>query len=353
MSGRFSPIGLDVGTRCVKAAQVAWRAGTARVTSAVCFDRAEPGAPAGAAEMERLASVLDRAGFAGRRCVIGVDRAVLMTAEIELPPEGSGAPREQIARLELARAHRREPAGFEVALWDVPAPPRSGGTHALAAACPHERAEEILDAAERAGLDAVALDHPGCALARFAAAGAGSDRVRAVLDLGAQRGRLTLARAGSVLFEREIDSCSVGALHARIAEQTGLEELAVGVLLSGEMLAGAEGARRGRPVLDRAARCVNDYADAAGRELRLSLDYLEHRFPPAPGERGLVEHVDLVGGGAACEALVARLAERAGVPLKVMRPADVLGTEEGALGWASRPGLSLAAGLALRGEDAA
>jgi len=352
MRSRVSAIGLDVGWRCVKAAQTAARAGSMRVIAAACFERAEPGEPVSAREMERIAAVLDRSGFVGRRCVIGVDRASLLMSELELPPSGTGAPREQIARLELARAHRREATGFELGLWDVPAPARSGGgAHALAVACPHEQAEAVLDVAESAGLIVTALDHPGCALARLVTVGDGRERVRAILDLGERAGVLTLVRAGVVLFEREIESCSIGGLLGRIAEQTGLDCAAARVLLDGDTWQSVEGARRGKPLLDRAARCVNDYAQAAGRELRLSLDYLEHRFPPGPNETGLVGHVDMVGGGAACDGVITRLGERSGLALKVLRPADLLGAAEGALRTASLPATCLAAGLALRATE--
>ena len=63
---RISPIGLDIGSRCVKAAQVALRAGgeAARVVAGACFARLEPDTPVSAREMERVAGALDRLGFA-------------------------------------------------------------------------------------------------------------------------------------------------------------------------------------------------------------------------------------------------------------------------------------------------
>lgn len=349
---RISPIGLDVGSRCVKAAQVAVRAGggPARVIAGACFARLEPDTPVSAREMDRVAGALDRLGFAGRECVASVDRASLITAELELPPTGSGAPREQIARLELARTHRREPAGFEMGLWEVPAPARAGpGAHALAVACPHERAESILDAAHSAGLDVIALDHPGCALARLGAVTGGP--TRAILDLGWSAGVLVLARGGAVLYERVIEGGSLSALHAGVVAHTGLDLGVVETLLGDGAWSELAGARRGEKLLDRTVRCVNEYADAVGRELKLSMDYLAHRFPAGAKEGASVGHVDLVGGGAACAGVVERLAQRSGLELRALRPSDVLGADAGVLPIASAPSLSLAVGLALRAGE--
>lgn len=349
---RLSPIGLDVGAKRIKAVQLSRRAGGARVVACAAFDRLEPDSPPSAREMDRVGAVLERTGFLGRECVVAADRAGLMTSELELPPEGSGAPREQIARLELARAHKREPAGFEMGLWDIPAPARSGtaGAHALATACPHERAEAVLDAAEAAGLDVSVIDHPSCALARVACRGAAA-APRAILDLGWSSAVLVLVRSGTVLFERSIEGGSLRRLWARIAEQPGISHGVIDVLLTDHAPADPGAARRGRSPADRAARCVHEFAEAVGRELRMSAEYLARRFPAAPGEAAPAEQIDLVGGGAHLPAVVAQIAERSGCVLRPFRPADVLGADDRVLGAASSPALCTAAGLALRDAE--
>jgi len=345
-----SAIGLDIGTRRVKAAQVARVGNSTRVVACADFERIEPGAPISAREMDRAAGVLERKGFEGRECVVSMDRALLLTSELELPPLGSGAPREQIARLELARAHRREPDGFEVALWEVPGPVRSGpGAHALVTACPHDRAEALLDAAEGGGLDIAAIDHPGCALARLMRVA--DARTRAVLDLGWSAAVLVLVRAGTVLYERAIDGGSIRALSERMSEQTGLNAGALDVLMSDVSWETSSSARRGRQVADRASRCVSEFAEAVGRELKLSIEYLARRFPADAGDAP-VEHIDLAGGGAGLSGVVARLTEKSGFAMPALRPADVLGAQEALLRAASAPALSVAAGLALWAGEA-
>src|SRR5690606_26804280 len=128
-----SPIGIDVGARSIKAAQLG-RAGRAwGVRTLARLTRSTPGLP-GAAEAVRLADSLGRLGFQGRRVVLAVPEDRLLTSVFELPPRSSGAPLEQMAIMELARSVRRDARSLEAACWEVPAPTRAGaGTHLMAA----------------------------------------------------------------------------------------------------------------------------------------------------------------------------------------------------------------------------
>lgn len=346
----LSPIGLDVGARHVKAVQLALGAGAPRVVAAACFPRVEPGAALSGREMERAAGVLDRTGFVGRACVVAVPRSALLTAELELPPSGSEAPREQIARLELARVHRREASGFELGVWEIPAPARAGpGAHALGVACPHDAAEGLLERVETAGLEVSALDHPGCALARLASRG--GVRTRALLDLGWSAAVVVLVRDGVVLYERVIEGGAFESLYASLREQTGFEGSVIDELLAGDAWSAHEGTRRGRHVLDRAVRCVNTHTERVARELSLSLGYLDTRFPRQGDDGAAALPVDLVGGGAACVGVVERLVRLAPAGMGVLRPADMMGVDEGVLRVCASPSLCLAAGLAARREE--
>ena len=120
---RPGPIGLDIGARQVKAVQLAsvGRDGR-RVLAAASFPRATPNQPRDADEAARVAEVLDRQGFVGRTVVVGLGPAQLMSSMLELPARAPGVPIEQIARMELARVHGRDAAGFEFAQWEVPSP---------------------------------------------------------------------------------------------------------------------------------------------------------------------------------------------------------------------------------------
>jgi Tfp pilus assembly PilM family ATPase len=239
-------------------------------------------------------------------------------------------------------------------LWEVPPSARSGpGVHALAVACPHERAEEVLAPAEAAGLDVVAMDHPGRALARLASAR--DPAPRACLDLGWSAAVLVLVRAGRVLYERAIEDGALSSLMERLRQHTGLADEVIAALLCGPLRAGGQ-SRRSDNAIDRAGRCLDAHAEALARELTRSLEYLGHRFPGlgGSGEASVAAHMDVAGGGALVPGLVERLGRCASGPLRGLRAADVLEADEGLVAEVSSPALCQAAGLALagRGGDA-
>ena len=138
---RPGPIGVDVGSRHVKAVQLAPRGEGWRVLAAASFPRAAAKQPFDANDAGRLCDVLDRQGFTGRDVVVGLSQDRLLTSMLELPPSAPGVPIEQIARMELARVHQRDASSFEFAQWEVPPPARAPRSmHVMAVACAHEPA---------------------------------------------------------------------------------------------------------------------------------------------------------------------------------------------------------------------
>ncbi len=74
--------------------------------------------------------------FAGRKAVLAVPAEKLLRGIVELGPIESGAPIDQVARMEFARVHNRDPQSFEMVYWMLPpSPARQGRSQLLAAAC--------------------------------------------------------------------------------------------------------------------------------------------------------------------------------------------------------------------------
>src|SRR3954469_22371612 len=134
------PIGLDLSGRWFKAAQASVRGGVRVMAKAKLTRGVEQGVKgAGAAtpanaglkgtDAQVLAGALERGGFSGRRVTVIAPRHLLYTEVLELPPRASGAPIEQLARVELARSNRCEEGSFTLGMWDVPLGPagRGGG----------------------------------------------------------------------------------------------------------------------------------------------------------------------------------------------------------------------------------
>ena len=291
-----TPIGLDVGSRLIKAVQLEPApAGSGargmRVAAAVVVPRAVlmppeprrvandvPGAdrakPLGsgssvpsAQELAGLPEVLERAGFSGRRVVLAAPSGGLMTSVLELPARAGAAPARQIARMELARAHRCTPDAFEMGYWDLP-PTGAGitmgsaraltrGSSIMAVGLPHTQANALLDAFGAAGLYVSAIDVGPCALARAceplltggaaavaaAAAAAGESargaaeardkaeesgprpppRMMAILDLGWDTSMLWLLYNGAIIYGRPLADGGLGRLHEALVTKHGLE----------------------------------------------------------------------------------------------------------------------------------
>src|SRR5205823_4093664 len=116
VSRNITPIGIDAGGRSIAAVQLDWSGGAGpAITAASIIARqpATPESPLSTTETAALEEVLYRQGFTGRDVVVGIPDHALLTEVLELPPRSSGAPLEQLARMEIARTHKRDPASFE------------------------------------------------------------------------------------------------------------------------------------------------------------------------------------------------------------------------------------------------
>jgi type IV pilus assembly protein PilM len=342
------PIGVDVGPRAINAIQVSWKGGRWHIEAAAVVDRPapEPGAaraPLAPGEAARLQDVLYRQGFTGGRIALAVPDSQLLTAVLELPPRGSGAPIEQLAMMELARVHKREPASLEMACWDIPAPARPGeASYIMAAACAHDDASQILDSFERAGLAVEALDARAWAMARACAPALKDDQnVSTLLELGEAGSSLVIIRSGVVVYDRLMPEAGLAALRARLSSELRVEtEVSDFLLFGGQGGQPSAAAQTDAPQSPAAAAIIEEYTESVVQELRSAMDYALHRYP------GSMDRLLVMGAGAGIPGLPARLAAGLGVPARSIAPvdvADVAGTLETTC---RNPGLTTALGLA-------
>lgn len=328
---RRGPIGIDLGGRTIRAVQLSGAAGDWRVEAAAEVPR-RSGADR-ASEAVRLAGVLGRQGFVGQDVVLAVPGEALLTAVLDLPPRASGAPVDRIALAEIARAHRREPATLEVACWELPAPARPGdAVQAMAAACEHDRAGELLDDFESAGFEAHALDVRALALGRACRPmWAPGEALTAVLDIGWDAAQLAVISGGVLLYERALEACDLRRLHAMLVDREGLPaELAEQAITDG-----APALQPSEGVLAGARHAVENHAQMLGEQLSLSLSYAAHRYPARA-----VEAILLTGDGGGMPGLAEMLASRLEAPVKSVFASDL------AAGGPRRSGLVGALGLA-------
>jgi len=373
-----SAIGLDVGARSVKAIQFArdrfgdggWRvAAAAEMPRESAPQEAAAGQPAGPpvaptkagplapAEVARLVATLERQGFAGADVVLAAPNDRVYTSMLELPPRSSNAPLEQIARIEMARAHRLAPDGFEMGSWDLPAAARATRqTHVMAVACTHADAVALMDPFEAAGLTVTALDVKAAALARACGPLLNADAggITGLVDLGWTSATLSLMHQGVVIYGRTLGDSGLHKLYATLAGRLGLDAEVIDYLLSDTGLTaghGQSGAKDAPVPSASASRKTKNATDAAGliaahfeaavHELRVSLSYAQHQYPDTPLSRLL-----LVGGGACIRGVTEHLRRTLAIEARAVAPADVATCPAHLAGPCASPALTSALGLA-------
>jgi len=274
---------------------------------------------------------------------------------LELPPRSSAAPLEQLARLELARAHRCGPDAFEMGCWDLP-PVAAGqsaragkGTTVMAVGYPHAAANALLDAFESAGLLVEAIDAAPCALARACAPAISTvgpeGGMTAILDIGWSAATLILLHCGAVIYGRALAEAGLGTLHATLTRRLNLEPdvteyLLTEVGLSATLPEGPNG-DAAIDLPDDARGLLAAHVDAIVRELLASLSYAARQYPEAPISRLL-----LVGGGAAIPELGGHISAVLGVDAQTVLPTEVASYDASLIGLCGSPVMIAATGLA-------
>lgn len=345
---RYSPIGLDVGSRGIKAVQFSRSRKGLRIIAAASIDRIGSSTVLQAAEASALRGVLTRQGFKGRTIVLGGPPGRLLSGVMELPPRSSGAPLDQIARVELARANDCPPDSIELSWWELPAGTRAQeGTHVFAVGLRHADAHEALEGLEAAGFDVKALDSGTLGLARACGQiGAISPtQVTGMLDIGWSAVTLAVLLGETLVYQRLLPELGLAKLHARLVSELKIDPEAADYVIRRVGVAGDLAAeQQGWELLDDARSVVADHADSLGRELKASLSYATRRYG-ATGSMGAVAS----GGGACVPGLIARVHTASDEAVRMLRPSDFATppTDPMTAALAQDPRLACAAGLAI------
>ena len=204
-----SPIGIDLGSHSIKAAQTG---GDGRPFAYADIPRLEPGTPIGEDDFVRLRGVLYRRGFSGSRVVLGAPKPIIQRLTIDLPPLDSGAPIDEIARSELCRQRGLVPGSFEYCWHETPQPPRhASGARAVTEICTHEHANTLLDLAEARGFSPIGL-HSASTMCASLASRLNPQGTVAAVDLGWTDTTFVTVRAGRIRFIRSVASAGLAAM---------------------------------------------------------------------------------------------------------------------------------------------
>jgi Tfp pilus assembly PilM family ATPase len=341
-------IGVDVGRRTIKAAQLTWSEGACGVCALSLLPRPEPEKPLSQADALALRGVLRRQGFSGRKIVVAAPDERLMRAALELPSKVAGAPIGQIVRMELSRINNVAPDSFEMAYWEWRTPDGAKPiTRTLAIGCPHAAADDVVDLFEAEGFDVAALD------VRIAAVGRACEplllpapQITAIADLGWRSTTVQFVCGRSLLYERLLEGISMAELTGKLAEIFGL------TVEAAQQVANTVGLTVDQPVegiddatLDAVRKHLRSHFDKLLDELRAPFSYVNHQFP---GEG--VKRLLLIGGGAAVPRLSSYMHDRLGIDVLSVAPSDVVTSPTGLLPKAGNPAMTLAVGLARFGR---
>lgn len=346
------PIGLSLSGRFWSAAQLAIprRGGMPELLAGAHVPRApHGGTELGEGEAREIFGSLARLGFTGGRLVVSADPRSVVTSILDLPPRSSGAPLEQIARMEMMRSHRLEEGSFECATWDLPASSARRGpeqTPVLAVACRHEHAEGRLKAFDGVPLFAEGLDLTGLALGRACS--------RLLRPAGGQASLAAIVHAGwdaldiailhtapggeSVLvYERSIGEAGLCVLAERMKKRGVGSEEGFDAVLSA--LCGIEEQASRIPAELRTLAA--EFGEGVIPEVNQSLSFASRRFADTTSSSVLV-----MGEGAMLRGLGERMQQATGAEVKVVRVGDVVRVPAGLAGLAGSTALMAAVGLA-------
>lgn len=338
------PIGLDIGSCSIKAAQVMPGAGKPRLTCSLILPRSAPGEAFSAAEAMRLRQVLHRRGFRGREVVLCVPGKMVLTSILELPPPSSGAPLDEIARAEMARAHRQQADEIEVAFWELPQAPHPGEPgQVMAAACRHDHADSLIEPLRQAGLDVVALDLQSWAVARSLRPLLGDQtQLTATIDLGFGAATFVLLHQNLVVYERQLDGCGMAAMIEAVQRDHGLKGEVIEHLLD---TVGFELTRcrrqEDRLLAEKIQGQLTNHFKALADEVRLSISYAAHQYPQARMDR-----LFLLGGGARVAGLSSMMSRWLELEVETVTVEQLVADDGLADGEGKSTALTVAVGLA-------
>lgn len=337
-----SPIGVDLGKRYIKAAQLRRSGDGWRVSAAAALPRENPDGDTDRSEVRQLRGVLERQGFAGKHIVLAVPTEKLMTGILDVPPRGSGAPVDQIARTELARIHKCKPDSLEMACWDLPAPSHGKEVNrVMAAGCTHANANAFADCFENEGFNVRALDIHACAVVR-ACAPVLSGGITCLLDMGWSAARLVLLFQEAVVYERTLGETGIHPLFKAIGKKLGLGPETIDSIL-GEVgiQPGLDGEGANWESFQAVRGMILAHLASMLDEVRLSISYATSQYRDAA-----IERLILVGGGAAIPGIREYISSALEMEVRTVAPTDIADCSGPLQDRCSDPALTASVGLA-------
>lgn len=323
--GKETFVGLDIGSSTIKAVMAESHRDCFRITRAA-QQRTPSGAVRDGVILDRdavagaIRQMMKAAGMGATGAVMAVGGPKVQVRQIKMPRMTEGV-LQKSARYEVSKyistSVEESALAFEI---QGPTVDEDGQMDVMLVAAPREMVDSRTDTAERAGLDAVAIDLEAFALQRAlvdtnrAAFGDGS--LRALVDIGASHTEVTLMNGTVFALTRSIPIAGdtfTDSLknYLRVdnaeAEQRKLE-IDLNVLIAG-----------GEPDAMDTARSVQSVLDELLREVRRSVNYYQSQLGDGQPAAPLTEII-LAGGSAQMGGLAPYVTARLTVEARIANP---------------------------------
>lgn len=338
-------IGIDVGSRSIKVAQLLTSGDRSQIAALSMLPRTNEGEGIETEEILRMKRILARQGFYGNEVVLAAPEKGLLQGVFDVPPKVSGDAVTQIARMELSRLHNVPPNSFEMICWDPPTPEKpKSTTQTLAVGCPHEAADAYLDVFEKAGFIVRALDVRIAATTRVCKKlTVPAPVLTSILDIGWESTKLLLLCGNTLIYERSFRNKCLSKLRAKLCETFDMSEEAADQVVSAIGFESDDDAGEiDRESVEVIRRMLRKHFDMMLEELEASFDYAHYQHPGEGAKRLL-----LIGGGAKISGLSQYFRNILGVEVMAVAPRDILVNGSENFTNAAHPATTVAIGLAM------
>ncbi|MBI1826227.1 MAG: pilus assembly protein PilM [Planctomycetes bacterium] len=213
-TGNRTPIGLDIGSSGLRAAQLRRHDAGYEIKMALRSDvrfQSTDDPPSALTELQRELRVLVRdSGFQGRDVVTSADPTDMKFHALDIPPAAlkDESSTEDLVRFEVSRLMNESPEQLETGYWCVP-PTGMPAPNAIGLGVSRSIVEKRVALCDGAGLkcasvdaDAIALYRFGRLMARFA------DAIWGIVDVGERHVRLILCASETPALVRNVGSGS-------------------------------------------------------------------------------------------------------------------------------------------------
>jgi Tfp pilus assembly PilM family ATPase len=318
-----SAIGLDIGSRFIKAAQLRYTRGQPRIAAVASIQRL--GEQLDATEVRRVGDILYRQGFAGNQIRMAVPPAKMLTSILELPPRTASSPFDQLARAEFARHQKCDPGALEMAWWELPQGSRVAKTTSVMAVwCRYTDADSLLIPFEDVGLDVLCLDSGSCAAARACANVLGGlTGISAILDLGWRSASLVILHDQTIIYDRPLGEAGIEQLYKDLAKSLGIQYDVLDILIA-QPISSTSAPDASSTARHEIVHAVDTHFSTLLKDLELSFSYAANQYASSAVNRLL-----LIGGGASIPSLAENWTQHLGIKVQVVRPADIFAYAEG------------------------